>query len=159
MQGFAALMMTVAIAATTPAVRDAVRPADAAAPAAEAYVAVLDAQWNVTREMRVACPVESGCAVDLALGDPEFSAVHVRFDPPQAGAVAVTSRLEHRDGRASQAEDEVLSLDHTGFAAGHYDARTTVSTAEAGPIVMVAVRVPGWTSSAPAPAPAPAQRT
>lgn len=156
MQAFAALLMTAAIAASTPTVQGAVRPADAPAPAAEAYVALLDADWNVTRETRVNCSVEAGCAVDLALGGPDLAAVHVRFDPPRAGGVAVRSRLEHRDGRASPAEDEALALDRTGFGAGHYEAGATASAAD-GRIVVMAVRVPGWT--APGAVPSAAERT
>lgn len=160
MQAFAALLMSAVIAASVPAARNAVVPADAPAPGAagEAYVAVLDADWNVTRETRVACPVDAGCAVDLTLGDAGLAAVHVRFDPPRSGAVAVRSRLEDRAGRASDAEDETLALDRTGFGAGHYEARMTASSA-GGPVIMMAVRVPGWTAPAARAAPGTAERT
>jgi hypothetical protein len=147
MQTFGALVMAAVTAAAIPAApREAVR-ADAPMAVAEAYVAVLDADWNVTREIRVACPAEAGCAVDLALAEAGLAAVHVRFDPLRSGAVAVSSRLEGRDGSASAAEDKTLSLDRTGFGADHYEARLA-ATGPDGPIIMMAVKVPGWTAPA-----------
>ncbi len=147
MHGFAALMMSAVIAASAPAVRDAVRPVDdTASDLGEAYVAELDADWNVSRDIRVPCSIDLGCAVDLGLGDPGLAAVHVRFDAIRAGKVEVTSRVEDRAGRASAAQDDVLALDRSGFGASHYEAHTA-SGAQGGIIVM-AVRVPGWTAPA-----------
>ena len=159
MQGFGALVMSALLSASSPLVLDAVRQADVSGSSAgEAYVAELDADWNVTREVRVACPAEAGCAVDLDLGDAGLAAVHVRFDPLRAGAVAVTSRLEDRQGHASTAQNESLPLDRSGFGAGHYEAKMDAS-APAGRIIMMAVKLPGWTAPAgPAPS-AGAERT
>ena len=145
MQTLGALVMAALTAAAVPAARAEPARAEAASPVAEAYVAALDADWNVTREVRVACPAEAGCAVDLDLADAGLAAVHVRFDPLRSGAVAVSSRLEGRDGSASPADDRMLSLDQTGFGAGHYEARLA-ATGPGGPIIMMAVRVPGWTA-------------
>ena len=146
MQSFVALLMSAVVAASAPVGRGLLASADVPdRPAGEAYVAELDADWNVTREVRVACPVEAGCVVDLALDDPALAAVHVRFDPLRAGAVAVKSRLEDRSGGASAAQDEILALDRTGFAAGHYEARMAASGSD-GRVIMMAVRVPGWTA-------------
>lgn len=152
MQSFGALLLAAAVAGAAPAGPGPV--ATVGAPAAEAYVAELDADWNVKREIRVACPTQAGCAVDLALDDPTMAAVHVRFDPMRAGSVAVRSRLEDRAGRASSAEEEVLALDRAGFAAGHYEARMAASGSD-GRIILMAVRVPGWTGpGVPGPLPA-----
>jgi len=146
MQALAALVLTAAMATSAPATRRDVQPSPASAGAtAEAYVAELDADWNVTRETRVACPAEAGCAVDLALADAGLAAVHVRFDPMRSGTVSVRSRLEARDGRASSPEDKTLSLDSSGFGADHYEARLMPGSPE-GPIIMMAVKVPGWTA-------------
>ena len=145
MQTLGALVLAALTAAAIPPAQPAPVRAAAAAPVGEAYVAELDADWNVTREVRVACPAEAGCAVDLDLAGSGLAAVHVRFDPLRSGAVAVSSRLEGRDGSASAAQDETLSLDRTGFGAGHYEARIA-ATGAGGPIIMMAVRVPGWTA-------------
>lgn len=145
MQALAALVLTAVLATSAPTSPRDARPASAGA-SAEAYVAELDADWNVTRETRVACPAQAGCAVDLALSQPGLAAVHVRFDPMRAGRVAVRSRLEGRDGRASAPEDRTLSLDSSGFGADHYEARLMPGGSE-GPIIMLAVKVPGWTAS------------
>ncbi len=149
MQALSALVLSAALAAAAPGARQGGVRADAAAGGmGEAYVAELDADWNVTREIRVACPAQAGCAVDLALAHAGFAAVHVRFDAMRGGAVAVRSRLEGPDGRASEAEDKVLDLDRTGFGADHYAARL-VPGAPDGPVIMMAVKVPGWTAPAP----------
>lgn len=152
MQTFGALVMAAVAAAAVPAAPRAPVRAEAPSAVAEAYVAALDADWNVTREVRVACPAEAGCAVDLDLAEAGLAAaglaaVHVRFDPLRSGAVAVSSRLEGRDGSASAAEDKTLSLDRTGFGADHYEARFA-ATGPGGPIIMMAVKVPGWTAPA-----------
>ena len=150
MQALAALVLTAVLATSAPAARRDALPVPASAGAtAEAYVAELDADWNVTRETRVACPAEAGCAIDLALAHAGLAAVHVRFDPMRAGTVAVRSRIEGRDGRASIPEDKTLSLDGTGFGADHYEARLTPG-GSGGPIIMMAVKVPGWTAPAAA---------
>lgn len=125
--------------------RDVVPAETTSAPIGEAYVAELDADWNVTREIRVACPADAGCTVDLPLTDPGLAAIHVRFAAPQAGAVAVTSRLEDRDGRASAQEAESLSLDRAGFGASHH-AATMAASDSAGRTIMMAIKVPGWTA-------------
>ena len=149
MQALAALVLTAVLATSAPTARQDAPPATASAGAsAEAYVAELDADWNVTRETRVACPAQAGCAVDLALSQADLAAVHVRFDPMRAGTVAVRSRLEGRDGRASTPEDKTLSLDSSGFGADHYEARLMPGGSE-GPIIMMAVKVPGWAAPAP----------
>lgn len=158
MQGLVALLMSGVVAAAVPPARQSLVRAEAAVDVAEAYVAELDADWNVTREIRVACPVEAGCAVDLSLPDAHLAAVHVRFDALRAGTVAVSSRLEDRDGRASAAEAEILSLDRTGFGASHYEARMTTPDSD-GHVIMMAVRVPGWTAPGPATPALGAQRT
>lgn len=159
MQGFVALLMSGVLAAAVPAARQSVVHADAVvADMGEAYVAELDADWNVTREIRVACPVDAGCAVDLSLPDAHLAAVHVRFDAPKAGSVAVSSRLEDRDGRASAAEADTLSLDRTGFGASHHEARMSSPDAD-GHVIMVAVRVPGWAGPGTSTPASGAQRT
>lgn len=146
MQSIGAVLIAVlAAASATAAPLGVVRAAVSAAPIGEAYVAELDADWNVTREIRVACPAEAGCTVDLPLTDPSLAAVHVRFAAPQAGAVAVTSRLEDRAGRASTQEAESLSLDRDGFGASHYAAAMAGSDS-AGRTIMMAVKIPGWTA-------------
>lgn len=147
MQTIGALVLAALAAAAISPARPAPVRADAPARAGEAYVAVLDADWNVTREVRVACPADAGCAVDLDVAEAGLAAVHVRFDPLRSGAVAVSSRLEGRDGSASPAQDETLSLDRTGFGAGHYEAPRAAAGA-GGPIIMMAVKVPGWTAPA-----------
>lgn len=148
MQALGAILIAVVAATSGNAVpRDLVRADPSTAPVGEAYVAELDADWNVTREIRVACPAEAGCTVDLPLADPALAAVHVRFAPPQAGAVAVTSRLEDRSGRASAQEAESLSLDRAGFGASHY-AAAMAGPGSAGPTIMMAVKIPGWTAPA-----------
>ena len=145
MQGFAAALLSTAVAASTPSFGAPLRDASAF-PVAEAYVAELDADWNVAREIRVPCPVESGCAVDLGLGDGDLKAVHVRFDRVNAGQVAVTSRLEGAAGDASPAHGETLAVDRSGFGASHYAIERSRPGA-AGGIIVVAVRVPGWTGT------------
>ncbi len=146
MQSIGAVFIAVLAAAYgTAAPHGVVRADVSVAPVGEAYVAELDADWNVTREVRVACPAEAGCTVDLPLNDPDFAAVHVRFASPQAGSVAVTSRLEDLSGRASSQEAESLALDHAGFGASHYVA-TMTGEASAGRTIMIAVKIPGWTA-------------
>ena len=146
MHGFAGLMMSTVIACCGPVTRDMARQADVtASDLGEAYVAELDADWNVSREIRVPCSVDDGCSVDLGLGDPGLAAVHVRFDPMHAGKVEVSSRLEDRVGHASAAKDETLAIDRSGFGAGHYEA-SVAPAGTAGKIFLIAVRVPGWTA-------------
>lgn len=146
MHGFAALMMSAVIACCGPVARGMVRQADAAASdVGEAYVAELDADWNVSREIRVPCSIDDGCSVDLGLGDPGLVAVHVRFDPIQAGKVEVSSRLEDRAGHASAPQDATLAIDRTGFGAGHYQASVAPAGSD-GKIILMAVRIPGWTA-------------
>ena len=145
MQGFAAVMLSAFVAAQTPLARDALR--DAPPPqAGEAYVAELDADWNVSREVRTACPLDAGCALDLGLSAGALKAVHVLFDPMKAGRVAVTSRLEDASGGASAARDATLAVDRSGFGASHY-AIEQLHPGAAGRIILVAVRVPGWAAT------------
>jgi hypothetical protein len=159
MQSFGAVFVVVVAAAFGNAgPRDVVRADAVTAPVGEAYVAELDSDWNVTREIRVACPTEAGCTVDLPLTDPALAAVHVRFAAPQAGTVAVTSRLEDRSGRASAQEAESLSLDHAGFGAFHYAAAMTGADS-AGRTIMMAVKIPGWTAPEAVGVPHGADRT
>lgn len=148
MRAFAASILAAVIAASgSPPVRAGDLGQSAAEPAAppvgEAYVAELDADWNVTREIRVPCPADAGCAVDLGLGDAGLAAVHVRFYAIRAGAVAVSSRLEDLAGRASPAEAETLALDRAGFAASHHDAAMAPG-APGDRIILMAVKMPGW---------------
>jgi len=146
MHGFAALMMSAVIACSGPVARGMVRQADvAASDVGEAYVAELDADWNVLREIRVPCSIDDGCSVDLGLGDPGLAAVHVRFDPMQAGKVEVSSRLEDRAGHASAARDATLAIDRAGFGAGHYET-SVVPAGTDGKIILMAVKIPGWTA-------------
>ena len=65
MQSFGALALAAALSAAAPAAQQS-RPA-ALSDAGEVYVAELDADWNVSREIRMPCDVDQGCAVDLAL--------------------------------------------------------------------------------------------
>jgi len=146
MHGFAALMMSAVIACCGPVARGMVRQADvAASDVGEAYVAELDADWTVSREIRVPCSIDDGCSVDLGLGDPGLVAVHVRFDPMHAGKVEVSSRLEGRAGQASAARDDTLAIDRSGFGAGHYEASVAPAGTD-GKIILVAVRISGWTA-------------
>lgn len=145
MQGFAAVTLSAVVAASTPLARDAMRDA-AVSQIGEAYVAELDADWTVSREVRMPCPVESGCAVDLGLVDGGLKAVHVRFEPMKAGEVAVTSRLEDASGGASAARGATLAVDRSGFGASHYAIEQAYPGAT-GRIILVAVRVPGWTAT------------
>ena len=92
MQRLGALLVSAGLAGLLPVAPVTAARADVAAAAGgEAYVAELDADWNVQRETRVACSPDAGCAVDLVLGHPDLAAVHVRFDAPQGGAVAPAS--------------------------------------------------------------------
>ncbi len=146
MHGFAALMMSAVIACCGPVARGMVGQADvAASDVGEAYVAELDADWNVAREIRVPCSMDDGCSVDLGLGDADLAAVHVRFDPMHAGTVDVSSRLEDRAGHASAARDDTLAIDRSGFGAGHYDAGVAPAGTD-GKIILMAVKIPGWTA-------------
>jgi hypothetical protein len=157
MQALGAILIA-ALAATSGTAVPLHRADVAAVPVGEAYVAELDADWNVTREIRVACPAEAGCSVDLPLADPSLTAVHVRFAPARAGTVAVTSRLEDRTGRASPQEAESLSLDRAGFGASHYVAAMDGADT-AGRTILMAVKVPGWTAPAVVGAPHGDERT
>ena len=146
MQALAALVLLSALATSSPPAHQDVPSASAEATAG-AYLAELHADWHLTRETRVACPAEAGCAIDLALAHEGLAAVHVRFEPLRAGLIVVRSRLEGRDGRASGPENKTLSLDSTGFGADHYEARMVPCSPEE-PIIMMAVKVPGWTAPA-----------
>ena len=102
MHGLAALLMSTLVAASGPVTRDfthhvGTSPADVG----EVYVAELDADWNVAKEVRLPCEVDVGCAVDLGLADAGLAAVHVRFDAMRSGKIDVSSRLEDQAGRAS----------------------------------------------------------
>ncbi len=123
MHGFAALLMAGLVAASGPVSRDMVRHVDAtASDLGEVYVAELDADWNVAKEVRLPCEVAIGCAVDLGLGDAGLAAVHVRFDAMRSGKIDVSSRLEDLTGRASAPQAATLALDRSGFGASHYEA-------------------------------------
>jgi hypothetical protein len=117
-------------------------PAPPAGDRAEVYVAELDREWNVAREVRVVCDARSACAADLDGG----VKVHVRFDPLGGGAVAVSSRIEDGTGQTKQAPDVTLSLDRKGFGATHFE---TASLGEGSRILMMAVQAPGLASSEP----------
>ena len=162
MHGFAALLMSGLVAASGPATRNMVHHVDAtASDVGEVYVAELDADWNVAKEVRLPCEVAVGCAVDLGLGDAGLAAVHVRFDAMRSGKIAVSSRLENQAGLASAPQVATLALDRSGFGASHYDAGAAAPPgvtlgAVDGKIIMVAVRVPGWTAPSAAPDASPA---
>ena len=141
MQSFGALAFAAALAAAGPAVQHA-RPA-AASDAAEVYVAELDADWNVSREIRMPCDVDRGCAVDLALSSVGAGRLHVQFDAVHAGKVAIESLISDASGRALQQPALSLSLDHEGFAAAHVGPDGAQSTA-AGHVILMAVKVPGF---------------
>ena len=162
MHGFAALLMAGLVATSGPVSRDMVRHVDAtASDLGEVYVAELDADWNVAKEIRLPCEVAIGCAVDLGLGDAGLAAVHVRFDAMRSGKIDVSSRLEDLTGRASAPQAATLSLDSSGFGASHYEASlaappgTSIGAVD-GKIIMVAVRVPGWTAPGAVPGASPA---
>ena len=154
MQSFGALAMVVALAAAGPTVQQS-RPA-ALSDAAEVYVAELDADWNVSREIRMPCDVDRGCAVDLALSSAGAGRLHVRFDPVHAGKVGIESLIRDDSGRAQQQPTVSLSLDHEGFAATHLGPDAVQSSA-AGPVFLMAVKVPGFLAPAPHAFPASGQ--
>ena len=162
MHGLAALLMSGLVAASGPVTRDMVHHVDAtASETGEVYVAELDADWNVAKEVRLPCEVAVGCAVDLGLGDAGLAAVHVRFDAMRSGKIVVSSRLEDQSGRASAPQAATLALDSSGFGASHYDAGAAAPPAVTlgavdGKIIMMAVRVPGWLAPGAVPGASPA---
>lgn len=145
MQSFGALALAAALSAAAPSVQQS-RPA-ALSDAGEVYVAELDADWNVSREIRMPCDVDQGCAVDLALSSAGAGRLHVRFDAVHAGKVAIESMIRDDSGRAQQQPALSLSLDHEGFAATHVGADAAQSSA-AGPVILMAVKVPGFLAPA-----------
>jgi hypothetical protein len=158
MHGFAALLMSGLVAATVPAQQSFVDHAGVTASAVgEVYVAELDADWNVAREVRVPCSIDAGCAVDLGLTQAGLASVHVRFDAMRAGKIAVSSRVEDLTGHAAAQPDLSLALDRSGFGAAHYEPNAVQVGTDGKNIIMMAVRVPGW--SAPLGGGAGAQRT
>ncbi len=162
MHGFAALLMSTLVAASGPVARDITQHVDATAfNVGEVYVAELDADWNVAKEVRLPCEIAVGCAVDLGLGNTGLAAVHVRFDAMRSGKIDVSSRLEDQSGRASAPQAATLALDGSGFGASHYDASAAALPgmtlgAVDGKIIMMAIRVPGWIAPGVLPAVSPA---
>ena len=162
MHGLAALLMSGLVAASGPVTRDMVHHVDAtASETGEVYVAELDADWNVAREVRLPCEVAVGCAVDLGLGDGGVAAGHGRCDAMRAGTRGGARRLEDQAGRASAPQAATLALDSSGFGASHYDAGAAAPPgvtlgAVDGKIIMMAVRVPGWLAPGAVPGASPA---
>ena len=152
MQSFAALMVSVVLAAAGPLTQHALQ-ATTVLTSGEVYVAELDANWNVTREVRLPCAIELGCMVDLGR-------VHVRFESVRAGEVAVNSVIEDASGKAAPQEVVTLALDRAGFGVGHYEAGPVEAAAQDGievpaaaradgrPIILMAVKAPGWVAPA-----------
>lgn len=103
---------------------------------AEVYVAELDGDWNVAREVRLRCEPARGCAAEL--DGP--TRVRVRFAPLGDGAVAVSSRLEDAAGHSLPQPELTLALDGRGFAVGRIE--TGASGGEPR-ILMLAVQAPG----------------
>lgn len=148
MQSFGALIAVAALAvagASGPHHRtEAALPA---ADEAEVYVAELDADWNVAREIRVPCDIDRGCALDLALSDTTAGHLHVRFDPVRRGKVDVESSIDDPAGHAVAQPAVSLALDQTGFGATHVDrdaAQPAAATAAPKRVFMMAVKVPGF---------------
>ena len=116
---------------------------------AEVYVAQMDQDWNVTRQIRVPCSIDEGCAVDLGLDKAGLSRVRVLFDAVRSGKVAVTSVVEDQAGHQLPRLDFTIGLDRSGFGAEHFEAGIAKAAAQADgaegqPIIMMAVKVPGW---------------
>lgn len=134
----AAILLSVLAATATSASQNAGPPPGAPGerPDAEIYVAELDGDWNVAREVRLRCETARGCVADLA-GPVR---VHVRFDPRGVGAVAVSSRIEDAAGQSTPQPDLTLALDGKGFGAGHIEAG---APGEKPRILMLAVQAPG----------------
>ncbi len=152
MQQFAALLMSGVVAALGLVPATPQRSAAETSSAAEVYVAELDADWNVAREIRIPCSAEAGCTVDLPGADAKALTLHVRFDAIRGGAVAVSSAVEDPAGQATVRPAATLTLDRTGFGAIHFDA-----CGEGRGIIMMAVKVSGWQAS-PAAGPAGGSR-
>ena len=143
MQSFGALAVGLALAVTGPTVQHA-KPA-ATSDAAEVYVAELDADWNVSREVRMPCDVDRGCAVDLALSSAGAGRLHVQFDAVHAGKVEIESAISDAAGRAAPRPSVSLALDHQGFAITHVGAEAAQAAADSH-VFVLAVRVPGFLS-------------
>ncbi len=133
----------------------------------EAYVAELDQDWNVTRERRVPCSIDAGCMVDLGLGHSGSSHVQVRFDGLRSGKVAVATDLVDAAGHHVQRSARAIGIDRSGFGADHFQplsgegapAGEADVVSEGGkPILLMAIKVPGWAASLPNPAPLAADR-
>ena len=117
----------------------------------EVYVAQLDADWTVAKDIRVPCSIDLGCSVDLGLTGSKLARVRVQLDPLRDGQIAVTSATEDQAGHAMRQPDLTLRLDRTGFGADHYEAGPVKAAVHdvpgaAGdpPIILVAVKVPAW---------------
>lgn len=148
--------------------KDAVIDRTAQQPAlGEAYVAELDGDWNVTREMRVPCSIDAGCVVDLGLGAPGASHVKVRFEGLRSGKVAVATDFVDGAGRLLHRSARAIGIDRSGFGADHFQPMPGEPAPTAGadalpggdkPILLMAVKVPGWAAGLPNPAPLAADR-
>jgi hypothetical protein len=134
----AAAILLCALAASGVSAADTVSvvpaPALVPAPDAEIYVAELDRDWTVTREVRLRCEAARGCAADL--DGP--TRVRVRFEPHGVGAVSVSSRIEDAAGQGTDQPALTLTLDGKGFGAGHIEA----VAGGAGRVLMLAVQAP-----------------
>lgn len=156
MQPYAALVISAVLAASAPMTQRALHFERALPDTSEVYVAELDADWNVAREIRQPCGLDRGCTVNLGLTQGRLGRIHVRFDAAGSGRIAVNSVLEDQAGKPAAQPVMMLALDTSGFGAGHYAAvpvepiarrdaaAATVSGTEAQPIILVAVRAPGW---------------
>lgn len=152
MQRFAALLASAFVAASGAFAEVPQKAVGDAAAVNEVYVAELDADWNVAREVRLPCSADTGCAVDLG-GAGTKPLVHVRFDAVRGGSIAVSSSVVDASGRAVVQPAAVVTLDRTGFGAVHFDAAALAAgTGDGQRIIMMAVKAPGWLapqSSAP----------
>ena len=156
MQSFAALVLSAALAISAPMSQEILRASSDGPDAGEVYVAELDADWNVAREIRQPCALERGCTVDLGLTHAGLGRVRVRFDVARSGKITVNSVLEDRSGKAAAQAAMTLALDPTGFGVGHFTAKplstaagdgtgaADLGSADGQPIILLAVRVPGW---------------
>ncbi|UDL93346.1 hypothetical protein LGH83_12195 [Lichenihabitans sp. PAMC28606] len=120
----------------------------------EVYVAQMDQDWNVTRETRVPCPIETGCVVTFGLSRPDGARVKLLLTGIASGRIAVKTLVEDRDGRSVPQADRSITLDRTGFGADHFQpgltglaaAPAAVAAVADQPLILLAVKVPGWTA-------------
>lgn len=110
----------------------------------EVYIAELDADWNVAREVRRPCDPGIGCTIDFG-GQTDGATLRVRFDAGHDGRVHIRSTVENLDGGTGPERSSVVSLDATGFGATHYEAEAAAKPAGSpARVIMVAVSAPGW---------------